>query len=373
MKVKKDKEQGQIKKIFTSIHYRMFSISFSVFIFIMVVVAALAVELYENQENYIKMYEDQQQLFVNQLESSFLQMYQDGKTDADVIEYLTKKVEASGSRFFVYTKGNEVLFAKNDITTKCLGSLTEKSAFYQSIENQDITIQKAGFSVEGHFYEIAVISDIYTIKVDGDLTKHQYYILLAVAIMSLVLISLLVTLLGSWNRTQKKLEGTEKELDIRNEKIEMISQETGALIGDKTDMLAKEGETGIIQSRETEFYNIYTIRMLLEKSEDPQLVPLQMIFLNVVMENRYFTKDEIFGAMKEIQNSLEKVEVMGEVRKGQFVILAYRTLPEQAKIRLKSIENICKKIERENGIKIRCRLVEENPEKAVKRFEEACR
>lgn len=46
--MKKDKGQGRIKKMFTSIHYRMFSISFSVFIFIMVVMAALAVELYEN-------------------------------------------------------------------------------------------------------------------------------------------------------------------------------------------------------------------------------------------------------------------------------------------------------------------------------------
>lgn len=97
--MKKDKGQGRIKKMFTSIHYRMFSISFSVFIFIMVVMAALAVELYENQENYIKLYQDQQQLFVNQLEITFSQMYQDGKTDTDVIEYLTEKVEASGSRF----------------------------------------------------------------------------------------------------------------------------------------------------------------------------------------------------------------------------------------------------------------------------------
>lgn len=371
--MKKDKGQGRIKKMFTSIHYRMFSISFSVFIFIMVVMAALAVELYENQENYIKLYQDQQQLFVNQLEITFSQMYQDGKTDTDVIEYLTEKVEASGSRFFVYTKGNEVLFAKNDITTKGLGNLTEKSAFYKSIENQDITIQKAGFSVKGQFYEIAVISDIYTIKIDGNLTKHQYYILLAVAIMSLVLISLLVTLLGSWNRTQKKLEGTEKELDIRNEKMEMFSQETGAYIGDKTDMLAKEGETGVTQSQETEFYNIYTIRMLLEKSEDPQLAPLQMFFLSMVMENRYFTKDEIFGVMKKIQKNLKKVEVMGEIKKGQFIILAYRTSLEQAKKRMESIEDICKKIEVDNGIKIKCRLVEDGSETAVKRFETACK
>lgn len=369
--MKRDKKTGKIKKIYTSIHYRMISICLSVTVFILVVVAALAFELYENQENYISMYESQQQKFVEQMGQVFLFMYEEGKTEEEVVEYLSKEVEASGSRFFVYTKGNEVLFAKNEITTKCLGSLLEKNAFYKSINIQEITVQKTIFARGKDNYELAVVSDIYTIKANGELMKHQYYILLGVATMSLVLVSLLVTLVGSWDRTQRKLEGTRKELDIRNEKMEIISQETGTLTGDKADMLTKEEMTGVIKSRETEFYNIYTIRMLLQKSEDSQLKPLQIIFLNVVMENRYFTKGDIFGAMEIIQKTLTPVEVMGEVRKGEFVILAYRTTVEEAEKRMRTIEDICSEIEAKNKIRINCRLVEENKESAVKRFEEA--
>lgn len=359
-----------MKKMYTSLRSRMLSISLSVFVFILVMVAAIAVELYENQENYITLYEEQQQLFVDQLGKQIQYMYDAGKTDADMVEFLTNEVEASGSRFFVFTKDNEVLFAKNDITTRCLGSLADKSAFYKSIQGQDISIQKAFFTVEKNSYEIAVISDLYTVKADGQLMEHQYYILLAVAIMSLVLVSLLVTLIGSWNRTQKKLEGTRKELDIRNQKMEIISQETGTLTGDKTDMLTAEAKTGVIKSERAEFYNIYTIKMLLKKSEDEQLKPLQLLFLNVVMEDRYYTKDEIFEAMEIIQESLRKVEVMGEVRKGQFVILAYRTPAQEGKKRLQELKKLCNTIEQEKGIRIFGKLVEEDEKTALERFEE---
>ncbi|MGN0153592.1 MAG: hypothetical protein ACI4A3_04010 [Lachnospiraceae bacterium] len=365
----KNRKKGRIKKLYTSIHYRMVSISLSVFIFIAVMVAALVLELYNNQENYIHMYERNQQIFVEQLADFISYMYEEGKCDTDVVDYLTKEVDASGSRFFVYTRENEVLFAKNDITTKCLGSLKKKSAFYESLEEQNVTIQKVSFSAGEDFYELAVVSDIYTVRADGELTKHQYYILMAVAVMSLVLVSLLVTLVGSWNRTQRKLEGTEKELDIRNEKMEIISQETGTLTGDKTDMLTKEEVTGVIKSHGAEFYNIYTIKMLLEKSEDKKLKPLQIIFLDVIMDSRYFTKDEIFNAMERIQEILRPVEVMGEVRKGEFVILAYRTSYAEAGKRIKEITDICEQIEKEEGIRIQLRLVEEDEKPAIERFE----
>lgn len=365
----KNKDKDKVKIIFTSIHYRMISICLCVFFFIVVMVAALGFELYENQENYIAMYEEQQGMYVEQLGTVFTEMYTCGKTDEEVVTYLSKSVKAAGSRFFVLSKNEEVLFAKNDVTTKTLGNLKDKDKFFERIEKQDVTIQKYLFSIEKDAYEIAVISDIYTIKTDGDLIKHMYYILLAVAIMSLVLISLLMTLIGSWNKTQRKLEGTRRELDIRNEKMEQISQEAGVLPSQKTDMMEEAGETGIIQSEQTEFYNVYTIRMLLQKSEDEHLKPLQMIFLTLKMDDRYFGKDEIFGIMRKIQDTLSKVEVMGEVRKGKFVILAYKTTLEEAKERLAAIEKICEKIKEDEGVIITCELSEEDDKTAIERFE----
>lgn len=366
----KKQKKGRIKRIYTSLRYRMISISVTVIVFIAVMLAAMLVELHNNQEQYMSMYQKDQQQFIDQLASTLTYMMENGKTEEDIITYMEDEVEASGSRFFVLTKDDTVLFAKNDITTKCLGSLKDKKAFYKSIEQQDVIIQHAAFLKESQNYEISVVSDVYSVKVEGDLNKHQYYILLVVAIMSLVLVSLLVTMLGYWNRTEKQLEGTEKELDLRNEKMEQISQETGTLTGDKTDLLTKEEVTGIIKSKKAEFYNIYTIKMLLQKSEDADLKPLQILFVNVVMGNQYFTKDQIFDAMERIQDQLRPVEVMGEIRRGRFVILAYRTPYETAKKREKEITDLCKQIEKE-GFAIRCQLVEEDDRKAIERFEQA--
>lgn len=366
---KKAKQKGKIKSIYTSIHYRMFSICISVAVFILVVTAAIAVELYDNQQNYIAMYENQQRIFVEQLQSTLFHLYEDGATDEEVISYLSEDVEASGSRFFVLTKKETVLFAKNDITTKCLGSLSDKTEFYKSIDGDDVSIERAPFNVGDNNYEITIVSDLYTIRTDGELMKHQYYILVAIAIMSLVLISLLLTLVGSWNKTQRNLEGTEKELSIRNEKMEIISQETGTLTSDKTDMLTQGEEIGIIQSEKTEFYNIYTLRMLLQKSEDAQLKPLQMFFVKVVMEDRYFSKEEIFGAMRMVQKTLKETEIMGEVRKGFFLILAYKTTVEEAKERQKELFGACKKVEHEKGIRLNVELIEEDESSAIERFE----
>ncbi len=367
----KKHKKGRIKRMYTSLRYRMVSISVSVIIFIAVMIAAMLVELYNNQEQYISMYQKEQQRYLELLADDFSYRLANGQKQEEIVSYLANDVEASGSRFFVLTCKDTVLFAKNDITTKCLGSLKDKTEFYTSIQKQDVMVEKTSFTGGGNAYELAVVSDVYSVKMEGDLNKHRYYMLLAVAIMGLVLVSLLVTLLGYWNRTEKKLNGAEKELDIRNEKIEKISQETGMLTGDKTDLLTKEEVTGIIKSEKAEFYNIYTIKMLLQKSEDAELKPLQIILVKVVMGNRYYTKDQIFNAMGRIQQGLRPVEVMGEVKRGHFVILAYRTPVAVAKTRIREITEICRVIEKEEGFAIQCRLLEDDDKTAIDRFE-AC-
>lgn len=207
-----NKKKGRIKRMYTSIRYRMISISISVVVFIAVMLAAILIELSNNQEQYMSMYRDSQQQVVDQLADTLQYRKANGEEDAELVTYLSEHVAASGSRFFVLVRGEEVLFAKNDITTKCLGSLSDRDALYKSLETQGVSELSSTFEQDGVTYEIAEFYDTDTVRTEGDLNKHQYYILLAVAIMGLVLVSLLVTMLGSWNRTEKQLEGAEKEL-----------------------------------------------------------------------------------------------------------------------------------------------------------------
>lgn len=358
--------------MYTSLKSRMFSISFSVVLFILVVLGAILYELHLNETNFLDMYTAQQQYFIKQLAGQLQDRYESGAEDAEIVSYLGSDVEASGSRFFALSKNDTMLFAKNDITTRCLGSLKDKDKFFDSLKDSEVKVQKETFTVDGATYTLYGITDTYSLLVDSGVIKHRYYILLAVSLVSFVMVALLLTLVGSWNRTQKQLEGTRKELDIRNEKMEIISRETGTLTSDKTDILSQGEEIGISQTADAEFYNVYTIRMLLRKSEDATLKPLQMFFLQVVMKDRYYTKKELFELMQVIQSKLTERDVMGEIRKGQFIILSYRMSEDRAKRREERLREWCDKLKREKGIEILYHYVKEDDRPAIVRFEEEC-
>ena len=63
----KKQKKGRIKRIYTSLRYRMISISVTVMVFIAVMLAAMLVELHNNQEQYMSMYQKDQQQFIDQL------------------------------------------------------------------------------------------------------------------------------------------------------------------------------------------------------------------------------------------------------------------------------------------------------------------
>ncbi len=363
-------KKHKIRHMYTSLKSRMFSISFSVIVFILVVIGAILYELHLNDDNFLHMYQSQQEYYIKELSKELQYRYQNKMTDDEIIAYMDTQVEASGSRFFVLIKDKKVVFAKNKLTTDGLSSLRDADKFFKNIEQNEIMKNSASFEIDGSHYEIYLISDTYSVLVDGGVIKHRYYILLAVCLVSFVLVALLLTLIGSWNKTQKKLEGTKKELDIRNEKMEIISRENGILSGDKTDLIQNQEEIGISQADGTEFYNIYTIHTLLRKSDDDTLRPLQMYFLRVVMENRYYTKHELFELMQMIQTKLSKTDVMGEVRKGYFVILSYRMSEKHALLREERVKKWCEELKKEKGIEIEYRYVPEDERSAIVRFEE---
>ncbi len=47
------------------------------------------------------------------------------------------------------------------------------------------------------------------------------------------------------------------------------------------------------------------------------------------MESRYYTRQEIFDALGQLKQFLGRTHVVGEMKKGCFIILMYRTLPEE--------------------------------------------
>lgn len=80
---------------------------------------------------------------------------------------------------------------------------------------------------------------------------------------------------------------------------------------------------------------------MLQKSDDEALKPIHYMFIHLDMMDRYYSRQEIFHFMRKIRSGLYQNEIMGEVKKGFFVILIYRLDEQQAKDRADEIYRYC--------------------------------
>ena len=106
----KEKRQSWIKKLYTSPNHRIFSISATVILFIMIFMGCICYELLQNREAVIQAYEDDQEDYLQLLAYNIQSVQKSGK-DTEVLAFLQEKTVSAGERFFVYTRGSEVLWA----------------------------------------------------------------------------------------------------------------------------------------------------------------------------------------------------------------------------------------------------------------------
>ena len=366
----KKKKQSWIKKLYTSPNRRIFSISVTVILFIMIFMGCICYELLQNREEVIQAYEDNQEDYL-QLLSYNIRSIQETGEDADVLTFLQEQTVSSGERFFVYTRGSEVLWAKNENTTNTLGKYSEITEFWKMIQAQDVVVDTVSWTNGQEEYTINVVSDPDSILDQTSTNKHGYYIVIATGLVSVVLLCLLITLLESWNRAEKNLKGTRKELDRRNRKLEKVTSNAGnmELDRDAEDEIAKNIYVHDRYDSSREFYDNNFLRIMLQKSDDEALKPLHYMFIHLDMMDRYYSRQEIFHFMRKIRSRLHQNEVMGEVKKGFFVILLYRLDEQQAKDRADEIYQYCIRKSENAYRSIRYDLVDVGDKKAVDAYD----
>jgi hypothetical protein len=328
---------------------------------------AISVELYNNQSYAVENYEKREERLVDQISQVLMLMLNNGAQDAELAEYMAG-LEASGARFYVLSNEDTIIFAKNAVTSANLGNLSDSSLFFDSLQGQELTIQSASFKCELGEYRVYLIEDMYTVKSDLDLTRHFYYILMYTVILCFVVVALLISLLGYIRDIRKKLDAAQKELFERNEEMEKLSMEFSANEGDKTDIEGRNVGNGIVSSDALEFYNVYTIKMLLEKSVDPELKSVSIIFAELDMREKYFSKDELFDIMGNFKKQLKSNEIIGEVRKGLFVILLYRYNADEVESRLLDLEKTREDIFIRDSVRVSLRLVKPDDRLPIDRF-----
>ena len=312
-------------------------------VFMALVTLAAVVEMSNYEYDVLERYDDDQNRMARQLGDTLSLMYSDGRNDQEIIEYMDS-LESSGSRFYVLTKENEVIFARDIVTTKGLGALKDKSRFYDRIEEQEVSIASAVFRGADSNMEIAVISDIYTVKADMGMIKHSYYVYMILALICLIMLAILEIMLGVWGSAEKKYINAQDMLERRNQDMEDLSEELMSDTSEGTETKSPVAadnnygfNTGIETVNGVSVFNVFTMRDLMVKSKKRGMENVHMMFFGVIFDQILISRDQMFKCIQRFKEFLGDNEVLGRLRGGVFVVFSYKADREQVTIRYEEL------------------------------------
>ena len=312
-------------------------------VFMALVTLAAVVEMSNYEYDVLERYDDDQNRMARQLGDTLSLMYSDGRNDQEIIEYMDS-LESSGSRFYVLTKENEVIFARDIVTTKGLGALKDKSRFYDRIEEQEVSIASAVFRGADSNMEIAVISDIYTVKADMGMIKHSYYVYMILALICLIMLAILEIMLGVWGSAEKKYINAQDMLERRNQDMEDLSEELMSDTSEGTETKSPVAadnnygfNTGIETVNGVSVFNVFTMRDLMVKSKKRGMENVHMMFFGVIFDQIHISRDQMFKCIQRFKEFLGDNEVLGRLRGGVFVVFSYKADREQVTIRYEEL------------------------------------
>ena len=340
---KKLGEKSESRKNKKSIKKKKVLFTLGIAVFMALVTLAAVVEMSNYEYDVLERYDDDQNRMARQLGDTLSLMYSDGRNDQEIIEYMDS-LESSGSRFYVLTKENEVIFARDIVTTKGLGALKDKSRFYDRIEEQEVSIASAVFRGADSNMEIAVISDIYTVKADMGMIKHSYYVYMILALICLIMLAILEIMLGVWGRAEKKYINAQDMLERRNQDMEDLSEELMSDTSEGTETKSPVAadnnygfNTGIETVNGVSVFNVFTMRDLMVKSKKRGMENVHMMFFGVIFDQIHISRDQMFKCIQRFKEFLGDNEVLGRLRGGVFVVFSYKADRKQVTIRYEEL------------------------------------
>lgn len=340
---KKLGEKSESRKNKKSIKKKKVLFTLGIAVFMALVTLAAVVEMSNYEYDVLDRYDDDQNRMARQLGDTLSLMYSDGRNDQEIIEYMDS-LESSGSRFYVLTKENEVIFARDIVTTKGLGALKDKSRFYDRIEEQEVSIASAVFRGADSNMEIAVISDIYTVKADMGMIKHSYYVYMILALICLIMLAILEIMLGVWGSAEKKYINAQDMLERRNQDMEDLSEELMSDTSEGTETKSPVAadnnygfNTGIETVNGVSVFNVFTMRDLMVKSKKRGMENVHMMFFGVIFDQIHISRDQMFKCIQRFKEFLGDNEVLGRLRGGVFVVFSYKADREQVTIRYEEL------------------------------------
>lgn len=290
---------------------------------VVLVVAGACFILWESKRNcgfYMETYRQMQQSYTEQLGNQLEQLISSGKDDEDIIDHFSKKAEVSANSWMFWIRDDEVLYAKDRQTTDSLREARKRDKFLADLNGQDGIVTTVTVKAEHTHIVGTITAGSYALS-KGKVQQHEIYLYLFCSIFLMLAVMAIIGLTGKLNVTEQILLETEGKMKTQNIKLERSGEHT--MIGQPASHQESEYEGA-------GFYDSELIRMFLKKSEDEALMPMQILFADIVMESRYYSRQEIFGVLENLKRFLGKTHVLGEIKKGSFVVLMYKTTYEEA-------------------------------------------
>lgn len=319
---------------------------------VVIVFAAVFFIVHENQvhrEKYLEVYRMEQLAYTGQLANQLEPLMTDEAGDDLLVSCMAEICEVSANHWSFLCRGEEVLFAKDVKTTGNLREEKKKSSFMDTVQGQNAVLTMVEKEFGGTDYVIGTITDENYALSKGGVKQHEIYLYLVVGIFIMLAVMAIIGLTAKLNQVERTLQNTSDALQRQNIKLERAGEET---------VLLEQKEDVPIEKENQNFYDSDLIRMFLSKSDDAALMPMQILFIDLIMESRYYSRKEIFDVMEGVRKFLGPTHVTGEIQKGRFVVLMYRTSAEEAQNILEQCRTYAERKKEENGIRLNMHIAE---------------
>lgn len=262
----------------------------------------------DNRANVLAQYESEQKQRTELLSHAL-----SGMDEEQMAEFIGESVDTSASSWAFVTKDGKIVFMRDESTTAEQAGISPES--YADKVDAIVTTADVGggytcgiFTLKSYVWQSSAINDF------------EFFIIIAVIADFMVFGGMLVQFAGKTRAVCDELEELEAELAMRNEKFHEYEKLT-ARYEDEIAQL-KSGQEG---KRGDDYYDMDVVDVLLSKSEDASLYPITYMFIKIDMEDRYYTRDEIFAIMDFIRAHMGRNHVTAEISKAYFAVIMYRT------------------------------------------------
>lgn len=323
---------------------RIKAILFPLVVFALVSIVFVITELLQNSNNYLKSVEEQQQKYNNIIAAHLEKLHEEGAAIEEYVEYIRTMTEQSGNSWFYLSREEEMIFVRDDITTESLGKYKNYHNFMNSYSNQSVVQTYVRFGNDK--YEVGMISAQDYMLNQAKVIKHSIYIGIAFILCTFAYLALAIVLATKWNDADSDNKELKDEVVEEKLKVEALVLQ-----------LEQNEEISEQKKRHYTMYDRDMVETLLSKSDDKELHPIAILMVKVLLENKMYTRRQLFNMMQVIQDKLNDRQIVAEIQKGEFVVLMYHTTQEEAHMLKKRVFDEWKEMEDMRGVVVKASVI----------------